>query len=55
MLSKEQMLQALEKLEKNTSKKPRIMTKQTYEKLLKLSPKEQAELAIKEAEKRGYF
>lgn len=55
MLTKDQMRQALKKLEKNTSKKPRIMTKETYQKLLKLSPKERAEMALKEEEKRGYF
>lgn len=55
MLTKEQLNQALKKLENNTSNKPEMMTEETYQRLLKLSPKERAKLAQNEAEKRGFY
>lgn len=55
MLTKEQLRQALKKLENVSSKNPPTVSEEVWQKLLSLSPKERAEIALQEAEERGYY
>lgn len=53
-MEKSQPMTVSKELEKDTLRK-KMTFKEAHQELLKLSPKERTEIALKEAEKRGYL